>query len=99
MSMRRRKRIDWDAEIRKSEQIRRRGLVMSFLSFAVAASVIIGAGRMAGAETSLPRMAFPVACILMACLVLGATLRRRARLKREREERAAEAAGRPEDGQ
>lgn len=86
MRARRRERVDWDAEIRKTEQIRRRGFVMSFLSFAVAAAAIVGAGRMGGAEIDLPRRALSVALIMLACLVLGATLRHRARVKREREE-------------
>ena len=87
-----RQRIDWDAEIEKTERIRRRGFVMSFLSFAVAAAVIVGVNRMGGVDIDLPRRVISVACIVLACLVLRATLRRRERLRRQREE--AETAGR-----
>ena len=90
-----RKRIDWDAEIEKTERIRRRGFVMSFLSFAMAAAVIIGVNRVGGVDISLPRRVLSVACIVMACLVLRATLRHRERLRRERQEREA---GGGEDG-
>ena len=81
-----RKRVDWDAEIQKTERIRRRGLALSFLSFAVAAAVIIGAGRAGGAELGLPRRVLSVGCLILACLMLRAVLKRRARLRREREE-------------
>ena len=82
-----RKRVDWDAEIEKTERIRRRGFVMSFLSFALAVAVIIGVNRMGGVDISLPRRVLSVACIVMACLVLRVTLKHRERLRREREER------------
>ena len=80
-----RRRVDWDAEIEKTERIRRRGFVMSFLSFAVAAAVIIGVNRVGGIDISLPRRVLSVACIVMACIVLRVTLKHRERLRRERE--------------
>ncbi len=92
---RERRRVDWDAEIEKTERIRRRGFVMSFLSFAMAAAVIIGVNRVGGIDIGLPRRVLSVACIVMACLVLRATLRHRERLRRERQEREA---GGGEDG-
>ena len=42
----RRKKIDWDEEIKKSEQIRWKGLRFSIASFALAVFWIFGVGRM-----------------------------------------------------
>lgn len=81
----RRERVDWQAEIRKTEQIRRRGFAMSFLSFAVAAAVIFGVGRLGGVEVGLPRRVLSIACLVLACFTLRAVLKRRARLKRKQE--------------
>ena len=50
-----RKRIDWDAEIQKTEQIKRKGLLMSLVSFAVAVAVIFGVSRSTGADVEIPR--------------------------------------------
>ena len=58
----RRRRVDWDEEIRKTDRIRRRGLALSALSFAVALAVIFGAGRMGGVEVALPRKVVAIAC-------------------------------------
>ena len=90
MRPRRRKRVDWDAEIRKSEQIRRRGLIMSGFSFALAMGVIVGLNRMGGLEIDIPRRVLSIACLIMACFLFRAVLKRRARLKREAEENWAE---------
>ena len=81
MSYRHRRRVDWDEEIRKTERIRRRGLFTSLLSFAVAAAVLIGVNRTGGVDISVP-------CIVVACFVLRVTMRHRARVVRERQERA-----------
>ena len=80
-SRQRRQRVDWDAEIRKTERIRRRGLIMSGVSFAVAAAFIIGVWRMGGENIALPRKVISVVCLVAACLVFRAVLKHRARMK------------------
>ena len=62
----RRRRVDWDEEIRKTDRIRRRGFALSALSLAVALGVIFGVGRMGGVDVSMPRKV-----VAIACLVLG----------------------------
>ena len=91
MSYRHRRRVDWDEEIRKTERIRRRGLFTSLLSFAVAAAVLIGVNRTGGVDISVPRRVISIACIVVACFVLRVTMRHRARVVRERQERALQA--------
>ena len=85
MSYRHRRRVDWDEEIRKTERIRRRGLFTSLLSFA---AVLIGVNRTGGVDISVPRRVISIACIVVACFVLRVTMRHRARVVRERQERA-----------
>lgn len=86
MSFRHRRRVDWNEEIRKTEEIRRRGMFMSLLSFAVAAAVIVALNRVSGMDISLPRRVISVACIVLACLVMRVTLKHRARVLQERRE-------------
>ncbi|MCR5347573.1 MAG: hypothetical protein K6E38_07335 [Fretibacterium sp.] len=77
----RRQRVDWDAEIQKTERIRRRGLIMSGVSFAVASAFIIGVWRMGGEDIALPRKVISVLCLAAACLVFRAVLKHRAHMK------------------
>ena len=86
----RRRRVDWDAEIRKTERIRRRGLIMSGVSFAVAAAFIIGVWRMGGEDIALPRKVVSVICLAAACLVFRAVLKHRARVRNRGREEDAE---------
>ena len=86
----RRKHVDWDAEIRKTERIRRRGLIMSGVSFAVAAAFIIGVWRMGGEDIALPRKVLSVVCLAAACLVFRAVLKHRARVRNRGREEDAE---------
>ncbi len=86
----RRQPVDWDAEIRKTERIQRRGFIMSGVSFAVAVAFILGMNRLGGVEIGFPRKVLSVACLVAACVVFRAAWRRRARLKRERQERERE---------
>lgn len=84
---RRRRRVDWDEEIRKTDRIRRRGLGLSALSFAVAVAVIFGAGRMGGFDVALPRKVVAIACLILGVFLFRIVLKRRARLNRLRQER------------
>ena len=78
----RRKRIDWDEEIRQTEQIRWKGLRISIASFAMAALWIFGVGRMGVRGVSLSRMMFML-FLVGAGTVLVALLMRRRRRRRE----------------
>ena len=81
----RRKPVDWDTEIRKTERIRRRGLMMSGVSFALAVAVIFGLRQFGDVDVGLPRKILSAACLALAGVVLWAVMRHRARLKRERD--------------
>ena len=72
-----RKRIDWDAEIQKTEQIKRKGLLMSLVSFAVAVAVIFGVSRSTGADVEIPRTVLMAAAFLVSCVVFRAIMRHR----------------------
>lgn len=82
--------MDWDEELRKTDRIRRRGWGISVLSFAVALGVIFGVGRMGGVDVAVPRKVLSIACLILGVLLCRVVLRRRARLKRLREERERE---------
>ena len=72
-----RKRVDWDAEIQKTEQIKRKGLLMSLVSFAVAVAVIFGVSRSTGADVEIPRTVLMAAAFLVSCVVFRAIMRHR----------------------
>ncbi len=79
-----RKRVDWDAEIRKTEQIRRKGLFMSILSFGMAIAFIFGMSRFsrAGADIEIPRSVLFAALFCVSCVVFRAVMKHR-RSKRD----------------
>ena len=84
--MSRRKRIDWEKEMQKTEEIRRRGFMTSILGFVAAALVIFGASRINNDESIL-RPVVMVGCIFAAIIILVFTLKRRAkRMKKIRDE-------------
>ncbi|MDR3231429.1 MAG: hypothetical protein LBT65_08305 [Synergistaceae bacterium] len=87
MRSRRRRRIDWDEELRKTERIRRKGLFVSALSFCLAMSFIAGAGRLSKSGIEFSRKVIFTFCLVIAMFLLRGILRRRERLRREREER------------
>ena len=91
MKTRERHPIDWDAEIRKTERIQRRGFIMSAVSFAAAAAFIFGMREFGVTDIDIPRKVLSVACLAAACFVLFMTLRRRARLKKSKREQESEA--------
>ena len=82
----RRRRVDWDEELRKTERIQRRGLGLSALSLVVALAVIFGAGRMGGVDIALPRKVLAIACLILGVFLFRVVLRSRERLRRERGE-------------
>ena len=79
----RRKKIDWDAEIEKTEKIKRRGFLMSGFSFALACALIFGMSRATGAEIEIPRAVLVTVCFLVSCVIFAVVMRRRARKKKE----------------
>ena len=72
-----RKRIDWDAEIQKTEQIKRKGLLMSLVSFAVAVAVIFGVSRSTGADVEIPRAVLMAVVFGVSCVVFRAIVKHR----------------------
>jgi NO-binding membrane sensor protein with MHYT domain len=90
MRERKRRRVDWDEELRKTERIRRKGLLTSALSFGVALAFIAGFARMSAAGVELGRkLVFALGAVIAMFLFRGALIRR-ARLRREREEEIKE---------
>ncbi len=78
-----RKRIDWDEEIRKTDNIKKRGFLMSGLSFALACVLIFGMSRATGSEIEIPRTVLVAVCFFVSCLVFGIIMRRRAKKREE----------------
>ncbi len=72
-----RKRVDWDEEIRKTEQIKRKGLLMSLVSFAVAAAFIFGIGRFTDNSIEIPRTVLFAGLFCVSCFVFRAIVRKR----------------------
>jgi membrane protein implicated in regulation of membrane protease activity len=83
--MRKRKRVDWEKELQKTEEIRMKGFRMSLLGFGVAALFIFGASRV-NDEAPIFSYVTMIGCFIAATIVLVFTLRRAAKLKKTREE-------------
>lgn len=70
--------MNWDDEINKTEKIRRRGIIMSVLSFCVALAVILGFGKFAaGADIVVPKSVLAALCFVMAFIVVRAVIKHR----------------------
>lgn len=78
-----RKRVDWDAEIRKTEDIRRRGLLMSVFSFGMAIAFIFGISRSTGTDVEIPRSVLFAVIFAVSCVVLRVIMKHRSE-KRKR---------------
>ena len=76
-----RKKIDWDAEIEKTERIKRRGFLMSGLSFGLACVLIFGMNRATGAEIEIPKTVLTAAAFFVSCVIFGIVMKRRAAKK------------------
>ena len=74
----RRKRVDWEKEIRKTEEIRMRGFKISILGFAIAVLFLFGASRI-NTDASFISHTIMIGCFIAATIVLVFTLRRRAK--------------------
>ncbi len=73
-----RKRVDWDAEIEKTEKIRRKGLFMSVLSFGMAIAFIFGMSRSTGADIEIPRTVLFAVIFCVSCVIFRAVVKHRA---------------------
>ncbi len=76
-----RKRVDWDEEIRKTEQIKRKGLLMSLVSFAVAVAFIFGIGKFTDNSIEIPRTVLFAGLFCVSCFVFRAIVRKRNSMK------------------
>ena len=81
---RKRKRVDWDAEIKKTENIKRKGLLMSAVSFVAACAFIFGVSRSAGINVEIPRKVLAILLLCFAGIIFASVMRRRSK-KRENE--------------
>ena len=73
-----RKRVDWDAEIEKTEKIRRKGLFMSVLSFGMAVAFIFGMSRSTGADIEIPKTVLFAVIFCVSCVIFRAVVKHRA---------------------
>ena len=78
-----RKRVDWDAEIRKTENIRRKGLLMSVLSFGMAVAFIFGISRSTGTDIEIPKTVLFAVIFAVSCVVFRVIMKHRSE-KRKR---------------
>jgi len=90
MRYREKHRVDWDEELRKTERIRRKGLFISVLGFAVAVVFILGAGGLSSGEIGVSRKFIFALCVLFTTFIVKLAWGRRERLKRQREEEEQE---------
>ena len=86
MTASKRKRIDWDAEIQKTENIKRRGFLMSGLSFALACVLIFGMSKATGNEIEIPRAVLVTICFFVSCVIFGIVIKRRSKKRKELKE-------------
>ncbi len=77
-----RKRVDWDAEIQKTENIRRKGLLMSVLSFGMAIAFIFGISRSTGTDIEIPRNVLFAVVFCVSCVIFRAVMKHRAEKRR-----------------
>ncbi|MBQ4400758.1 MAG: hypothetical protein IJQ15_03935 [Synergistaceae bacterium] len=81
-----RKRVDWDAEIQKTENIRRRGLLMSILSFGMAIAFIFGMSRSTGADIEIPRTVLFAVIFCVSCVILRVIMKHRSEKRKRNHE-------------
>jgi len=77
--LRRRKRIDWDEELKQTERIRWKGVRLSIASFCLAAFWIFGVGRMGRKDISTGQLVLVLLFLGAAMLLFIFIMRRRQR--------------------
>ncbi len=90
MTTTRRNRVDWDEEIRKTDNIKKRGFLMSGLSFALACVLIFGMSRATGKDIEIPRAVLVAVCFFVSCVIFGVVMRRRAKKKEDLKSKKSE---------
>ena len=75
--MPRRNRIDWDEEIKKTEKIKRKGILMSGISFAFACAFILGISKHIGIDIEIPKTVLFAALFCVSCVIFGVVVKRR----------------------
>ena len=78
-----RKRVDWDEEIRKTERIRQRGLLMSGFSFALAIALIFGISKFGGEDIIIPKSIIFAVIFCVSFIVFRAVIKYRRRKRNE----------------
>ena len=81
-----RKRVDWDAEIRKTENIRRKGMFMSMLSLGMAIAFIFGISRSTGADIEIPRTVLFAVIFCVSCVIFRVIMKHRSEKRRRKNE-------------
>jgi len=79
------KRIDWEKEIQKTEEIRMKGFRTSIFGFVIASVFLLGASRINESASVFPALIM-IGCFLAATIILIFTLRRAAKVKKIRDE-------------
>ena len=75
--MRKKKRIDWDKELQKTEEIRMKGLRISILSFAFAVLFIFGVSRLNKEVSPFPYITL-IGCFVAATVLIVFIFKKRA---------------------
>ena len=75
--MGRRNKIDWDEEIRKTEKIKRKGMLMSALSFAFTCAFIFGISRHSGIDVEIPKTVLFAGLFCVSCVIFAVIVKRR----------------------
>lgn len=83
MSFRHRRRVDWDEEMRKTDNIQRRGFAMSFLSFVLAAVLIFGSSHVRNMEIQMPFSVVSTVIFAAVFVAAGVVIRRYLRSKNQ----------------
>jgi membrane protein implicated in regulation of membrane protease activity len=90
MNYRKRHRVDWDEEIRKTERIRRKGLFISALGFGLAVLFIVGLNRTGVGIADVARKLFFALFFILSMFLMRIVWRRRERLELEKREKEQE---------
>ena len=78
-SYRKRKRVDWDAEIKKTDNIKRKGFLISAVSFGAACAFIFGVSKTTGINIEFPRQILSIILLCAAIVIFASVMRRRSK--------------------
>jgi hypothetical protein len=80
--MSKRKRVDWEKELQKTEEIRMKGFRTSIFGFVIAVLFIFGVSRINDSASIFP-LVITIGCFLAATIILVLTLKRRSQKLQE----------------